>query len=150
MDFPVPAIAVASDRYDDEQPIPTTSVLIFLLAVGRACLNTHFVSLENRVSRVKRRHHVGRARHGGLDLDKAKRLVAEFGRLRTFFFSSRNACLFETLALIEFLALHKVYVGWFFGVRAEPFVSHCWAQEGEVIFNESIELIGTLVPIMAV
>jgi hypothetical protein len=85
-----------------------------------------------------------------LDLERARRLTEAFERMRVFLFSSRNECLHDSLAVLEFLARYRIFPSWVFGVRARPFAAHCWVQDAEVVFNDTVENVSTYVPIMAI
>ncbi|RYG36462.1 MAG: lasso peptide biosynthesis B2 protein [Burkholderiales bacterium] len=75
--------------------------------------------------------------------------VAIFRKLRPWFPAS-YLCLYDALALIEFLALKNLFPTWVFGVQAQPFGAHCWLQSGDELLNESREYAGQFTPIMAV
>ena len=81
-------------------------------------------------------------------MDAASELVAGFQRLRPLLFSTREACLFNSLALIEFLAQHDCYPHWVFGVRARPFAAHCWVQLDHTVLNDGVEHVSRYTPIM--
>jgi hypothetical protein len=109
-----------------------------------------FWRFERVVNRVARRRATpGRARQP-LDLERARQLVAAFGRMRVFLFSTRDECLHDSLAVIEFLARYGLYPNWMFGVRARPFEAHCWVQHEATVFNDTVEQVGAYVPIMVV
>jgi hypothetical protein len=59
-------------------------------------------------------------------------------------------CLFDSLALIEFLAQHGLYPTWVFGVTSDPFMAHCWVQEGDTLLNDTVAHVGQFVPLMTV
>jgi hypothetical protein len=59
-------------------------------------------------------------------------------------------CLFDSLALFQFLALQGMVVDWVFGVRAEPFEAHCWLQRDDVVLNDAVERVAGFVPILVV
>jgi hypothetical protein len=54
------------------------------------------------------------------------------------------------LALLEFLARYEVLPRWVFGVRARPFVAHCWVQYEDIVFNDTVEHVASYTPIMVV
>jgi Transglutaminase-like superfamily len=124
------------------------TVVAFLVASIFAKLALRFRRLEWVVRRVAERNaaHADRP----FDIERARRLVDAFGRMRAFLFSSREECLHDSLAVLEFLARHEIFPSWVFGVRARPFAAHCWVQHGEVVFNDSIEHSSTYTPIMVV
>jgi hypothetical protein len=105
----------------------------------------HIQHTVNAVANRKRR----RSSNAPLDVDKARELTAAFKTLRSAF--PRNyLCLFDSLALLEFLASYDVYPTWVFGVRLEPWGAHCWVQEGQFIFNEGVEEAASYTPIMTI
>lgn len=77
------------------------------------------------------------------------RLVAIFRRLRPYF-PRDFLCLFDSLALIEFLARYHIHVNMIFAVKLDPWSAHCWAQYGQVALNESIESTREYLPILSV
>lgn len=105
---------------------------------------------EKAVHRVKERKRKAGGRTTNLDLDRARRLVEQFFRLRVFLFTSRSECLFDSLALLNFLARHGIYPDWVFGVQARPFAAHCWVQLEDMVFNDTVEHVSGYTPIMAV
>ncbi|RYZ14310.1 MAG: lasso peptide biosynthesis B2 protein [Alphaproteobacteria bacterium] len=62
----------------------------------------------------------------------------------------QDPCLYDALALLEFLALKNLYPTWVFGVQAQPFGAHCWLQSSDILLNESTEYAGQFTPIMTV
>lgn len=106
---------------------------------------SHIQQIVSAVANRKRRHTSGMS----FDINKARELTAAFQALRSAF--PRNyLCLFDCLALLEFLAGYDLYPTWVFGVRLEPWVAHCWVQEGQFIFNEGVEEAASHTPIMTV
>lgn len=124
------------------------TVIAFLIASIFAKLALRFRRLEWVVRRVAERNaaHAGRP----FDIERARQLLNAFGRMRVFLFSSREECLHDSLAVLEFLARHEVFPSWVFGVRARPFAAHCWVQYADVVFNDSIEHSSSYTPIMVV
>jgi hypothetical protein len=57
--------------------------------------------------------------------------------------------LFESLALLEFLARYNFFPQVVFGVVADPFQAHCWLQEGSTILNDDLERVGRYRPILS-
>jgi hypothetical protein len=70
--------------------------------------------------------------------------------MRVFLFSSREECLHDSLAVLEFLARHELFPTWVFGVRARPFAAHCWVQHADIVLNDTFEHVSSYVPIMVV
>jgi hypothetical protein len=125
-------------------------VLKFLLACARARIALRLRSLEHAVELVRRRK-ARSLRHAPVfDLRKNRELVAIFDRLRPFVFTAKDACLFDSLALIEFLAMHDSYPTWVIGVHTQPFSAHSWVQHNEFSFNGPVEFLRRFTPILAV
>jgi hypothetical protein len=72
-----------------------------------------------------------------------------FDSLRLFY-PRPYLCLFDSLALIHFLARFGLYPDWVFGVQADPFEAHCWVQAGSVVLNDTVERVSAFTPIMYV
>jgi hypothetical protein len=124
------------------------TVIAFLVASILAKLALRFRRLEWVVRRVAERNaaHAGRP----FDIERARQLLDAFGRMRVFLFSSREECLHDSLAVLEFLARYGVFPSWVFGVRARPFAAHCWVQHADIVFNDSVEHASSYTPIMVV
>lgn len=125
------------------------TVVAFVVASVLAKFVLRFWRFERVIARVagRKSRHVGREPS---DLERMRQLVDAFDRLRVFLFSSREECLHDSLAVIEFLAQHGVFPDWVFGVRARPFIAHCWVQTRGVVCNDTVEHVSTYVPIMVV
>jgi hypothetical protein len=131
-------------------PVGVRSVLAFLAASIFAKFALRCWSFERVIRRVRRRKEVHAAATRPLDMVRARQLVDVFGRLRVFLFSSREECLHDSLALLEFLARHGLFPGWVFAVRARPFAAHCWVQQDGMVFNDTVEHVSAYAPIMVV
>jgi hypothetical protein len=130
--------------------IGTRAVLTFVFASVFAKLALRFWPFERVISRVARRKAAHPDASKPLDIARARQLVDMFGRLRVFLFSHREKCLHDSLAQLEFLARYGVFPSWVFGVRARPFVAHCWVQYEDIVFNDTVEHVGGYAPIMMV
>ncbi len=104
--------------------------------------------LERIITRVRRRNERGGTDHRHVDLAAASTLVGAFDFLRPLIFTARDACLFHSLTLIEFLSRYGIFPMWVFGVRAGPFAAHCWVQHGDIVFNDTAEHARLYTPIM--
>jgi len=87
---------------------------------------------------------------GGLDVDTVRPLVTAFVYLRPLFFTSKDACLLDSLTLVNFLAGYSVFPQWVFGVKTDPFYAHCWVQHGDFVFNDTPDYIRGFSPILVV
>jgi Transglutaminase-like superfamily len=107
-------------------------------------------SFERVIRRVKQRKARLGPRTEPLDRQRAAKLVEGFARYRVFLFSSKNECLYDSLALLEYLARYGIYADWVFAVQARPFAAHCWVQHGDIVFNDTVEHVSGYTPIMVV
>jgi len=126
------------------------TALAFLRASVFAKFALRFWRFERVIRRVAERKAARASAARPLDIERARQLVEAFARLRVFLFSSREECLHDSLAMVEFLAGHGIYPDWIFGVRARPFAAHCWVQVEGAVCNDTVEHVSTYVPIMVV
>lgn len=84
-----------------------------------------------------------------VDVGEVRRLTAIYRWLRPWY-PRKYLCLYDSLALLEFLARRRVYPLWVFAVQAQPFGAHCWVQHDCLLLNEGTEYAGRFTPIMAV
>jgi Transglutaminase-like superfamily len=84
------------------------------------------------------------------DVGRVRTLVAAFIHLRPLFFTVRNACLLDSLTLVNFLAGYGFFPQWVFGVETDPFYAHCWVQEGDFVFNDTPDYVRGFSPILVV
>jgi hypothetical protein len=145
-----PEADLLTDLTGDGAKIGIRAVIAFVIASIFARFALRFWRFERVIRRVARRRAQNPAASRPFDVARARQLVETFGRLRVFLFSHREKCLQDSLALLEFLARYAVFPGWVFGVRARPFVAHCWVQHENVVFNDTAEHVGSYTPIMVV
>lgn len=148
----MPGAAAIQPLLDLETPrrptIKLSHVYNFAVACTTAAARLRWSRIQNTVSAVAMR----KARHASrqrVDLEEARRLAAIFHRLRGLF-PANYLCLFDSLALVEFLARYDVFPEWVFGVKLEPWAAHCWIQHQQFTFNESVEQAAAYTPIMVI
>jgi hypothetical protein len=123
----------------------------FVIALPRARLLLKHRTFEAVVERVRVRVERGsRAAVGVVSEPRLSQLIGMFATLRPFFFTSKDACLFDALALSEFLAGYQLYPRWVFAVQARPFAAHCWLQLGDAVLNDTADHVKRYTPIMVV
>jgi hypothetical protein len=145
----VPMRELVSDADAPTGPRPGGWVKFFVAsAVAKLSLRTW--AFERVIQRVKRRKEFLGRNAGPLDEARARNLVESFARYRVFLFSSQNECLYDSLALLEFLARYGIYPDWVFGVQTRPFAAHCWVQYGDIVFNDTVEHVNGYTPIMVI
>jgi hypothetical protein len=122
----------------------------FFVASATAKIVLRTSPFERVIRRVKRRKTLVGPTAGQFDVERARKLVEAFTRYRVFLFSSKNECLYDSLALLEYLARYGIYADWVFGVQTRPFAAHCWVQHGDIVFNDTVEHVSGYTPIMVV
>ena len=144
---PVDARAFGTCRGENAARLVPSDFIAFQLACRRAGSLLRQRHIREIVQDVRDR----KAAAGTPENDRAglARQTAIFRVLRPWSPRQYN-CLYEALALLEFLARRDLFPTWVFGVQAKPFGAHCWIQEGGDILNETTEYAGQFIPIMAV
>jgi hypothetical protein len=142
--------ALVDDDFERRTAVRLGHLASFLFACARAKMTLRMRSLEHAVEAVRRRKARALRRGNTFDLERDRELVAIFHRLRPFVFTARDACLFDSLALVEFLAAHKSFPTWVLGVHAQPFSAHSWVQHQGFAFNGPVEYLRRFTPILAV
>lgn len=143
----IPTLDLSGYNFDHKPHITVKHVVVFLWACSKAFYKVRFFTTERVVRSVKSRKSQNPKNS---DLNKIKNLVEIFKILRPVFFTAKNHCLFDSLALIEFMACYDIYSTWVFGVKMGPFQAHCWVQDDNFIYNEDIDKAHFFTPIMIV
>jgi hypothetical protein len=125
-------------------------VLNFLKSSAVARLALRRQPISSVVARVRARKERRATVACSVNFKAARQPVAAFLYLRPLLFGARNQCLFDSLALVEFLARYELFPAWVFGVQTGPFLAHSWVQEGAVIFNDTPDYVRRFTPILAV
>ena len=160
--------ADASNGKPATQPLlqePTTSLWEFPRPwpqFGRRDLRNFFSAWAATTLRLRAlpiRYVVNRLREGDLhqrrqsasfEINKARVLTTIHFALQPLFYSAKDACLRNSLTLVEFLAKYEIYPTCVFGVKMDPFAAHAWVQHGAVVLTDPIEHVKTFTPIMLV
>lgn len=59
-------------------------------------------------------------------------------------------CLLDSIAMVKFLAKRELYADLVFGVTADPFSAHCWAQYRSTVLNDALGHALTFTPIRVI
>ena len=82
--------------------------------------------------------------------DALRQAVASYAKMRPLVFTSRDQCLYDSLALINFLAREGMFPRWVIGVGARPFRAHSWVQSAGIVLNDQPEHVRQFCPILVV
>lgn len=136
---------------DGEPPsnrIGIAQFIRFASACTSAAVQLRWSSIETIVTKLRERKQ-SHADHTRQDIGEVRRLVAAFLKLRSIF-PVNYLCLYDSLALLEFLASYRIFPTWVFGVTLEPWGAHCWVQDAGLVYNEGIEEAANYTPILAI
>lgn len=148
-DFLHPVQAIDSNRAGPSLWSSCLHANTFFASCMRASRELSQQPLHVTLEAVRTRKARSGSRAGARDFDRAHSLVLVFNRLR-WFYPRPYLCLFDSLALLHFLARFDVYPDWVFGVSADPFEAHCSVQWGNMVLNDTVERVSALTPIMYV
>jgi len=128
--------------------IPFLLIVRFFLACITVDWRLRTQSFSRNLAGILRRQHDATSSDVAYDAVYASKLVALFMVLRPLY-PRPYLCLFDSLALLEFLAGRRLFPNLVFGVVADPFQAHCWVQKGSVILNDDLERIRRYKPILS-
>ena len=83
-------------------------------------------------------------------LEDVRQLVRNYEALCPFFFTVRDACLFRSFLLVDFLRRQRIAVDWVFGVRISPFAAHSWVECDRVALNENLDTVAEYHQILSI
>lgn len=137
---------------DINSRISLVDIVLFVAALTTAFVLLRATSLERIVQRSQHRRERMNQRAADssseFDYDAARRHTIVFRRLRPFFYTAREACMFDSIALGEFLAYRGLYPNTVIGVRTRPFRAHCWLQQRNTALNDSPEHVRLYTPLL--
>ena len=134
---------------------PSRGTLTHLVRLTYAAITVagilKFRSLEYAVRRIRRRK-MARGAHiyTAVEATGIAALAQNFFRLRPFVYSSQGKCLYDCLALLEFLAYFELFPTLVIGVATFPFRAHCWLQYGPLVLTDYLENTRVYTPILVV
>lgn len=135
--------AVASES------LPFGWVARFFLACGAADWQLRTRSFSRNLERLERRRCRVQSSSTMIRAASVSKLMQAFKVLRPFY-PRPYLCLFDSLAVLEYLAGYHFFPRMVFGVVADPFQAHCWIQEGSAVLNDDLERVRRYKPILSV
>lgn len=119
----------------------------FMFAAGLTDWRLRFSSLASTLRLIEHRQLRRNVPQKQSDITRVEELLTGFRAFRAFY-PRPYLCLFDSLCLLEFFALHNFFPRLVFGVIAEPFAAHCWLQQGNLVINDELETIMRYTPVM--
>ena len=120
----------------------------FLAAFLTTLWALHGCSLGFAIQRVVRRKTA--VRGSCFDLEQARQVTSAFRRIRPYFFTAHDWCLFHALLLTDYLARYGIFPTFVIGVKVTPWSAHAWVQHGNHVLDTSPEKTFSFTPIFAV
>jgi Transglutaminase-like superfamily len=106
--------------------------------------------IKEVVQAIRLRKKAGGVSTSTLDPGAVRPLVTAFAHLRPLFYTAKDACLLDSLTLVNFLASYDFFPQWVFGVKTDPFYAHCWVQQHDFVFNDTPDYVRGFSPILVV
>jgi Transglutaminase-like superfamily len=149
----LPQLPSADAATASQQQVPDASIrgrdlLRFLFAVTVAAFWLRWRSLDSIAAAVRDLQH--QRKHSTEEALRLRHAVTVFDRLRPLTFTSRDQCLFDSLALAIFLGRQGLRASWVIGVSIRPFKAHSWIQDGSEVLNDVAENVRRFTPILVV
>jgi hypothetical protein len=121
----------------------------FLYACTAALISLRGRSLYcalDRARRIKAARQTSRQQ----TTEPAFEMMHIFTQLRTYVYSGRRACLYDSLVAFDFLSHYGVFPNLVIGVRASPFLAHCWLQHQDSVLNGQPGYCADFAPILVI
>lgn len=131
------------------QPRPTRISILHIIAFLHAMISTSLSLRYRRLDKIisKLQSHRERLQNQCGDVSRISELLYVFARLRPFY-PRHSVCLYDSIALLTFLAAFRIRSTLIIGVTADPFAAHCWIQHGDLALNETPEEASRYTPIL--
>ena len=150
------AIPVAQEALLDamaarEQPrIHGRDVVMFFRSVTYATVMLKWRPFEALLCNFRQRKGCGTTGAVTRSIAQIRERFRVFCWLRPFAYAESDACLFDSVALMDFLYRQGVLADFFIGVRIRPFVAHSWVQAQGFALNGLPEYLAAYSPILSV
>lgn len=141
-----PVTSLAEEAAERQPSYSLTEIWRFFGAAASASKDLRFRPIEQTVRRVERR----KPSYATVpDYNEISDLYGIFQALRPYY-PRPYLCLFDSLALIHFLARYGLFPQWVYGVQLEPFNAHCWIQVDDRVINDTVDGVRNYTPIMSI
>ena len=154
------ALSVARDRAPEVQreltAAPNRTVPRMVTNLARAAWSARIVERQLRLQPLKDILQQIRRRRERLAYRNSRATVRSVSDVAAAFLSVRHliprerVCLFDSLAMLDFMFRHGVAPRLVFGVKMDPFAAHCWLQFDDLVLNDSVENVAVYSHIMTV
>ncbi len=125
-------------------------VVTFFLSVTYATVMLKCRPFEALLDNLRRRKERRPTPIAKPSIAHIRECVKVFSWLRPFAYAESDACLFDSVALTDFLFRHGVLADFIIGVRVRPFLAHSWVQAEGFALNGLPEYLAVYTPILSV
>jgi hypothetical protein len=145
-----PEVSLLRPSAEEIPRLSVSDVIHFVTSVAVTRCRLRLFSLHHVTSRTRaRRVKLTKRSKQPTNMTQARIRVINFKRLSPLLFRARRACLFDSLALGEFLFRFGIAANIVIGVKLSPFFSaHCWVQYENVVFNDDPATVASYKPIL--
>jgi hypothetical protein len=148
--LPPPRLSVSATGCSSlGKSIPTKHKVLFVIALVRVVFMRHKHRLEPIIAWLRDRQATMKCRQTP-DMGQITRLLWSFERIRVWFYTARQHCLFDSLVLSAFLSLARQPCSFVIAVSTKPFLAHSWVQVDEAVLNDTVEHVQLFRPILIV
>ncbi len=144
-----PKVSARQNTDKPQSAISPAHVWNFFAASLAASADLRWGSLERTVHKVEARKLAQVGNATAVDKAVVTDLFGIFRALRPYYIRP-YLCMFDSLALLHFLARYNVYPRWVYGVKLEPWGAHCWVQAGDLVVNDLVDNVRDYTPIMSI
>ncbi len=141
-----PAASLMESSTTTQPSFSLTDIWRFFSAAASASKDLRWRSIEETVRTVENRKS---SRATVSDSRTISGLFEIFQALRPYY-PRPYLCLFDSLALVHFLARYELFPLWVYGVTIEPFHAHCWVQVDDWLVNDTVDNVRDYTPIMCI
>lgn len=140
---------LSADPESAEESIGARRIANFIMSATITAWWMRCRSLNAIAMAISARHHrIQMPRSASRDV--MRDATAAYEKLRPLAFTARDKCLYDSLALVAFLASEGLVARWVIGVKSMPFGAHSWVQSGHTVLNDHHEYVGQFRPILVV
>lgn len=148
-------IEEATASLDAESAIQDTAIgpcriARFVWSAASAAISLRWQSLLSIADAAAARRTRGTKAATAASPETLRNAVAAYEKLRPLAYTARERCLYDSLALLNFLAGEGLFPTWVIGVRTRPFGAHSWLQSGPVVLNDLHDHVRRFRPILVV
>ena len=147
-EYPAPQNCIQAFESTVSAHVPLLWITRFFLACAKVDWQLRTKALSRTLAGIERRRCRADSSSVIGNVPQVSTLIAAFQTLRPLYPRS-YLCLFDSLALLEFLAGYRFLPRVVFGVVADPFQAHCWLQYGSTVINDELERVGRYKPILS-